>query len=184
MVVGVHLEIGEIDAGDAAHCGDNGVNLCGVSSLGKIRHAFNQSSHPKCVPRVSPHHHRRFWASRANCSPGEVLLLSGILLQDYFGGLIKGLGGGYLLSPAGGIARKSLLTRGSAGGVYFCDGRDANGFLSIFLGAGVPFMYCTSCLAKKITPTTHRPITAASSQRRPKAARTIVTTAKRIPNKE
>jgi hypothetical protein len=60
--------------------------------------------------------------------------------KDYLGGLIKGLGGGYLLSPAGGIGRKSLLTRGSAGGVYFFDGIDANGFLSGFLGACSPFM--------------------------------------------
>ena len=47
---------------------------------------------------------------------------------DYFGGLIKGLGGGYLLSPAGGMGRKSLLTRGSAGGVYFLDGIEASAF--------------------------------------------------------
>jgi hypothetical protein len=51
---------------------------------------------------------------------------------------MKGLGGGYLLSPFGGIGRKSLLTRGSAGGVYFFDGIEASGFFCSFLGAGPP----------------------------------------------
>src|SRR5580704_3621920 len=135
-----------------------------------------------CPSRLN-HHHRRFCAPRANCAVGEVLRLPNILSRDYFGGLIKGLGGGYLLSPAGGIGRKSLLTRGSAGGVYFCGGKDANGFLSSFLGAGAPFKYCTSCLAKKIRPTIHKRTTADSSQRRPNAARINTTTTKRIPRK-
>src|ERR1700676_362329 len=104
-------------------------------------------------------------------------------VKDYLGGLIKGLGGGYRLSPSGGIGRKSLLTLGSAGGVYFCGGKDANGFFSSFLEAGAPLMYCTSCLTKKIMPTTQRPTTADSSQRRPKDARTNMTRTKRIPKK-
>ena len=73
-------------------------------------------------------------AHRGKCRRGCKMLFA-----VYFGGLMKGLGGGYLLSPAGGIGRKSLLTRGSAGGVYFFDGIEANGFFSTFLGAGSPF---------------------------------------------
>ncbi len=81
---------------------------------------------------------------------------------DYFGGLIKGLGGGYLLSPSGGIGRKSLLTLGNAGGVYFFDGIEASGFFSSFLGAVSPFMNRTTCLIKKIIPTIQSPMIADS----------------------
>ena len=81
---------------------------------------------------------------------------------DYFGGLIKGLGGGYLLSPSGGMGRKSLLTLGNAGGVYFGDGIEANGFFSGFLGACSPFINRTTCLRKKMIPTIHSPIIADS----------------------
>lgn len=109
--------------------------------------------------------------------------LGKILFKDYLGGLINGLGGGYLLSPSGGIGRKSLLTLGNAGGVYFFDGIDAIGSFSSFLGAGAPFMYCATCLTKNMIPTTQSPITPDSSQRRPNAARKNVTAAKRIPKK-
>lgn len=66
------------------------------------------------------------------------------------------------MSPSGGIGRKSLLTLGKAGGVYFFDGIDASGSLSSFLGAGAPFMYCTACLTKKMIPTIQSPTIADS----------------------
>ena len=94
---------------------------------------------------------------------------------------MKGLGGGYLLSPAGGIGEKSLLTLGSAGGVYFFPGSAANGFFTSFLGAASPFKNRLTCLAKKMIATIHSPTTADSSKRRPAAARKKVVTQKRIP---
>lgn len=101
---------------------------------------------------------------------------------NYFGGLMKGLGGGYLLSPAGGIGRKSLLTLGNAGGVYFLDGIAANGFFSSFFGAASPFKDRLTCLTKKIMATIQSPMSADSSSRRPKAVRKNVAMAKIIPN--
>ncbi len=93
---------------------------------------------------------------------------------------MKGLGGGYLLSPAGGIGEKSLLTLGNAGGVYFFSGRAPNGFFSSFFGTVSPFMNRFTCLAKKIIATIHSPTTADSSKRRPAAVRKSVVTQKRI----
>ncbi|HEY6387900.1 MAG TPA: hypothetical protein VIX91_19660 [Candidatus Acidoferrum sp.] len=66
------------------------------------------------------------------------------------------------MSPSGGIGRKSLLTLGNAGGVYFFDGIDANGFFPSFLGAGSPLMNWTVCLIKKTIPTIQSPTTADS----------------------
>jgi hypothetical protein len=100
---------------------------------------------------------------------------------DYFGGLIKGLGGGYLLSPFGGMGRKSLLTLGSAGGVYFFDGIEASGFFSSFLGACSPFTNRTTCLTKNTIPTIHSPIIPASEKLKPKAVRKNVVTTNKIP---
>ncbi|HKN77230.1 MAG TPA: hypothetical protein VJW94_18785 [Candidatus Acidoferrum sp.] len=104
------------------------------------------------------------------------------IFADYFGGLIKGLGGGYLLSPAGGIGRKSLLTLGKAGGVYFFEGSDAKGFFSAFFGAGSPFTNRTTCRTQKRMPTIQIPMTADSYKVKSKPVRKIVTTKKRIPN--
>lgn len=53
---------------------------------------------------------------------------------------MKGLGGGYRLSPLGGRGEKSLLTRGNAGGVYFSGFEAAGLGFSIFLGACSPFL--------------------------------------------
>jgi hypothetical protein len=96
---------------------------------------------------------------------------------------MKGLGGGYRLSPAGGMGRKSLLTRGSAGGVYFFDGIEANGFFSSFLGDGSSLKNRATCRTKKIIPTTHSPTTPASSQRIPNADAKNHTTKNKIPKK-
>src|SRR5580704_15077010 len=95
----------------------------------------------------SPEHHRRFCASTATRPPQVLLTLSVArdVLPFYLGGLIKGLGGGYLLSPSGGIGRKSLLTRGSAGGVYFGEGSEASGFFTSFFGAASPLINRTRC---------------------------------------
>lgn len=66
------------------------------------------------------------------------------------------------MSPSGGMGRKSLLTLGNAGGVYFCEGMEANGFFSGFFGAVSPFMNRTICLRKKRIPTIQSPIIADS----------------------
>ena len=71
------------------------------------------------------------------------------------------------MSPAGGIGEKSLLTLGSAGGVYFFSGSDANGFFSSFLAAASPFMNRFTCLTKKMIPMIQSATTAASSRRSP-----------------
>ena len=96
---------------------------------------------------------------------------------------MKGLGGGYRLSPAGGIARKSLLTRGSVGGVYLLGGMDASGFFSAFFGAGSSLINRTTCLAKKTIPATQSPTTPASSHRMPNAEAKNHTAQNTIPKK-
>ena len=87
------------------------------------------------------------------------------------------------MSPAGGMGRKSLLTRGSAGGVYFFEGMEAKGFFNSFLGAGSSLKNRITCFTQKIIPTTHSPITPDSSQRRPKAMAKNVIKTNRIPKK-
>ena len=44
-MVGVHLVVQHIHARHAAHGRDEGLHLCRIPTLGKIRHAFNQSFH-------------------------------------------------------------------------------------------------------------------------------------------
>ena len=85
------------------------------------------------------------------------------------------------MSPFGGMGRKSLLTLGSAGGVYFFEGIDASGFFSSFLGAGSPFTNRTTCLMKKMLPTIHSPIIPDSYKLKPKAVRKNVATTNKIP---
>jgi hypothetical protein len=82
--------------------------------------------------------------------------------SDYFGGLIKGLGGGYLLSPAGGMGEKSLLTRGKAGGVYGFTGWTTASFFASFLGAASPFMNRRTCRTEKTIATIQSPTIADS----------------------
>lgn len=81
---------------------------------------------------------------------------------------MNGLGGGYLLSPAGGIGEKSLLTRGCVGGVYFFGVWSMSTLFSSFLGAGSFFTYRTTCLMKKAIPAIHNPMTIDSYGLRPK----------------
>ena len=45
VVVGVTFAIEQIDAGNFAHRGDDGVDLGGVAPFGKIRNAFDESFH-------------------------------------------------------------------------------------------------------------------------------------------
>lgn len=80
---------------------------------------------------------------------------------------MNGLGGGYLLSPAGGIGEKSLLTRGWVGGVYFLGVWSMSTLFSSFLGAGSFFTYRTTCLMKKAIPAIHNPMTIDSYGLRP-----------------
>ena len=45
VVVGVAFAIEQVHAGDLAHRGDDGVDLCGIAPFGEIRNAFDQSFH-------------------------------------------------------------------------------------------------------------------------------------------
>lgn len=92
------------------------------------------------------------------------------MAQAYFGGRMNGLGGGYRLSPAGGIGEKSLLTLGSAGGVYFLGSEDkglalASAFLATLDVPVSPFMYRLICRATKRIAPIQSAMTAASSNR-------------------
>ena len=96
---------------------------------------------------------------------------------------MNGLGGGYLLSPAGGIGEKSLLTRGCVGGVYFFGVWSMSTLFSAFLGAGSFLTYRMTCLMKKAIPAIHSPMTVDSYGLRPKPISRKVETAKSIPRK-
>jgi hypothetical protein len=45
VVVSIHFEVEDINAGYAAHGGHNGFDFCGIASFGKVRNALNQSGH-------------------------------------------------------------------------------------------------------------------------------------------